>query len=227
MPYVGTGCRSLIDHVEAERQVALDVHAELGQFVSERVRRDREESPPHDPASAHPPWVESPTHREQRVMATTVPRETAALPQAPTASASIVTAGRDPLVVSLFAAGLLIRLLLVSSKGTTDMDSYIAWGRDVVDHDLAFAYHGIYFPLQYEIFAYVVRLSALLDLSEITTVKAVNLACDTGAFLVLTILLTRFRLPSRYACSSTGSRRTSWPSTGWATSMRRSGSSCC
>jgi hypothetical protein len=132
-------------------------------------------------------------------MAPAAPGVAGTLPRAPSAVASLAAAGRDRVLVSLFAVGLLIRLLLVSSKGTTDMDSYIAWGRDVVDHNLAFAYHGIYFPLQYEIFAYTVRLSALLDLSEITTVKLINLACDIVAFLVLTVLLNRFRLPSRYA----------------------------
>jgi hypothetical protein len=101
--------------------------------------------------------------------------------------------------VALFAIGLIIRLLLVSHKGTADMDSYIAWGQDVVENGLASAYHGIYFPVQYDVFAFAVHLSSRLDVSGVTAVKAINLACDTGSFLVLAVLLTRFALPYRYA----------------------------
>ena len=54
-------------------------------------------------------------------------------------------------------AGLAVRVAMLSFEGTADMSSYSAWGRDVAAHGLAAGYHGIYFPLQYEIFRVVVE----------------------------------------------------------------------
>jgi hypothetical protein len=106
---------------------------------------------------------------------------------------------RDYPFVGLVVAGFVLRFLLLQQKGTGDMDQYLAWGQDAVQQGLAFSYHGIYFPVQYLVFALAIRVSWWLNVSGVTAIKAINLAADTGTFLLLVVLLRRWRLPHRYA----------------------------
>jgi hypothetical protein len=107
----------------------------------------------------------------------------------------------DPRVVwgSAIALGLAVRIVLVPYKGTLDMDSYLAWGRDVATYGLAKAYHGIYFPLQYQLFRLAVGAASVLGISEIAALKIGNLVFDAGTFGLLVLLLRRLRLPAGYA----------------------------
>jgi hypothetical protein len=106
---------------------------------------------------------------------------------------------RDRWFVALFAVGFVIRFLLLQQKGTLDMDQYLAWGNDVVSQDLAFSYHGIYFPVQYLVFALAVKLSWWLDISGITAIKAINFSADIASFGLLVVLLRRWGLSHRWA----------------------------
>jgi hypothetical protein len=107
----------------------------------------------------------------------------------------------DPRAVwgSAIVLGLAVRIVLVPYKGTLDMDSYLAWGRDVATYGLAQAYHGIYFPLQYQVFRLAVGAASVLGISEIAALKIGNLAFDAGTFVLLIALLRRLRLPTAYA----------------------------
>lgn len=95
--------------------------------------------------------------------------------------------------------GLGLRVILLPYKGTHDMDVYLQWGHDVSDRGLADAYHGIYFPLQYQLFQFAVWLSGFLGVSEITSLKLVTLVFDSASFVLLALLLKRLRLPPAYA----------------------------
>jgi hypothetical protein len=95
--------------------------------------------------------------------------------------------------------GLGVRIAFVPYKGTADMDSYLAWGRDVATYGMAKAYHGIYFPLEYQLFRLAVGAASVLGISEVSALKIGNLAFDAGTFVLLVLLLRRLRLPPAYA----------------------------
>jgi len=92
-----------------------------------------------------------------------------------------------------FAVGLLLRLSMLSYRGTFDMDTNARWGRAVVHEGLAHAYAGNYFPLAYQVFGAVDWLASRLGVEAIPVYKAANLAFDVGTFWVLTALLTQSR----------------------------------
>jgi hypothetical protein len=95
--------------------------------------------------------------------------------------------------------GLAVRLAFLRTKGTADMDVYLQWGRDVGQYGLAAAYHGIYFPLQYEVFHVAVQLMQPLSIQGVTAIKGINLIFDLASFGVLVLLLGRLGLPRAYA----------------------------
>jgi hypothetical protein len=92
-----------------------------------------------------------------------------------------------------FAVGLLLRVLMLSYKGTFDMDTNAAWGRAVVREGLAHAYAGNYFPLAYQLFGAIEWLASRLGVGAIPVYKAANLAFDVGTFWVLVALLKQSR----------------------------------
>jgi hypothetical protein len=92
-----------------------------------------------------------------------------------------------------FAVGLLLRVLMLSYKGTYDMDTNAAWGRAVVRDGLAHAYAGGYFPLAYQVFGAVEWLASRLGVDAIPVYKAANLAFDVGTFWLLVALLRQSR----------------------------------
>jgi hypothetical protein len=95
--------------------------------------------------------------------------------------------------------GLAFRIALLPYRGTSDMATYLQWGHDVADHGLAAAYHGIYFPLQYEVFRWALSLAYALGITGVTAIKAINLVFDLASFGVLVLLLSRLGLPRGYA----------------------------
>jgi hypothetical protein len=88
-----------------------------------------------------------------------------------------------------FAVGLLLRVFMLSYRGTFDMDTNARWGRAVVREGLAHAYAGNYFPLAYQVFGAVDWLASRLGVDAIPVYKAANLAFDVGTFWVLTAML--------------------------------------
>lgn len=98
----------------------------------------------------------------------------------------------------LFLLGLALRLPFVSTMGTYDMNSYTAWGKAVHDVGLVKAFLGIYFPIQYQIFAASRTISDALGLGPLTGIKLVTLGFDIASLVVLAGLLRRWGLPMRY-----------------------------
>src|SRR5204863_4854692 len=92
-------------------------------------------------------------------------------------------------VVGGFLLGLLIRLALVASKGTADMDTYLAWGRRTLTLGLPKAYTGIYFPVSFQLFALVARVADVTGLSGVTAIKVSTIVFDAATFSILVLLL--------------------------------------
>ena len=99
----------------------------------------------------------------------------------------------------LFLVGLALRIYMISYPGGTDMLSYIAWGRDVRDIGLAHAYHGIYFPAQYQLFALCSGIAAGCHVPEYAVFKASNLVFDLGIVLLLRALIKQLGGNPAYA----------------------------
>ncbi len=100
---------------------------------------------------------------------------------------------RRVILLAGFAVGLLLRVFMLSYRGTFDMDTNARWGRAVVRDGLAHAYAGNYFPLAYQLFGAVEWLASRLGVDAVPVHKAANLAFDTGAFCVLVALLRQSR----------------------------------
>jgi hypothetical protein len=101
--------------------------------------------------------------------------------------------------VALFLLGLGIRVFSVPYMGTLDINTILSWGRGVNDVGLPHAYGGIYFPIEWQLSAVAVFASRHLDVSAVASRKAITLAFDLGAVVLLVLLLRAWRLDSRYA----------------------------
>lgn len=100
--------------------------------------------------------------------------------------------------------GLILSVLLkgffLSLDGNADMLQYRMWGDAVLDKGLADAYRGIYFPLQWQLFAICSWLARNFNFLHWTLpFKAMNLIFDIGCFWVLVLLLKRHKLNPLYA----------------------------
>jgi hypothetical protein len=98
-----------------------------------------------------------------------------------------------------FLGGLILKFFMLFYKGVFDMDAYYEWGRRTLETNLAKGYGSIYFPLQYQIFEFLVWIGRALGSGPILTFKASNLFFDIGTFFVLLLLLKRERLNPGYA----------------------------
>jgi hypothetical protein len=90
-----------------------------------------------------------------------------------------------------FLVGLVFRCAMLFHMGVFDMDAYVGWGRDALRADLPSTYHGIYFPLQYQIFEVCAWISGRLGTHFVPVFKAANLLFDIGCFALVVSLLTR------------------------------------
>jgi hypothetical protein len=91
----------------------------------------------------------------------------------------------------LFLVGLALRIYMITYPGGNDMFAYAVWGRDVRDIGLAHAYHGVYFPAQYQLFALCSAIGDACRLAdyEYAAFKASNLVFDLGIVLLLRALI--------------------------------------
>jgi hypothetical protein len=105
-----------------------------------------------------------------------------------------------PVLLALgILAGLALRWPMLFYMGVFDMDAYYAWGKAALEGGLPQAYHGIYFPFQYQLFelcAWAVQKSGW---QFFTVYKLPNLVCDIGSFCLLLLLLKRQRANPLYA----------------------------
>lgn len=95
--------------------------------------------------------------------------------------------------------GLLIRRSTFFYMGTFDMDAYYEWGKRALESGLPRSYHGIYFPLQYQLFEVCAWLVHKLGAEFFTVFKLSNLLFDIGSFCLLVFLLKRQRSNPAYA----------------------------
>ena len=102
-------------------------------------------------------------------------------------------------LVSGFLVGLLVRLGLSLDMGVFDMDEYYKWGEAALQQGMVRSYHGVYFPLQYQIFEGCVALATRFGLKFFVVFKLANLVFDIGAFFLVLSLLKRRRANPLYA----------------------------
>jgi hypothetical protein len=98
------------------------------------------------------------------------------------------------LIIAGFIAGIIIRLFMLSYKGTFDMDAYFSWGNNTLYLGLNKAYHGIYFPLQYQIFSLESLLVSHIKVDYWIIYKAFNLLFDIGIFVLLLNILSKLKV---------------------------------
>lgn len=98
-----------------------------------------------------------------------------------------------------FGAGLLVRYFLLFDKGVSDMDEYYRWGRDALAIGVPHSYHGIYFPLQYQLFEVCAAVVDRMGLAFFTVFKLANLVFDLLLFLLLLLFLVQRNASPLYA----------------------------
>jgi hypothetical protein len=87
--------------------------------------------------------------------------------------------------------GLVLKWFMLFHMGTFDMDSYFEWGRRALEVGLPRSYHGVYFPIQYQLFEACAWVVAKTGAQFFTIYKLPSLLCDLGTFWFLLLLLRR------------------------------------
>ena len=98
-----------------------------------------------------------------------------------------------------FLIGAIVRYRMLFYIGTDDMNAYHDWGQRALESSLAGTYHGIYFPLQYQLFELCAWIEARSGWAFVPVFKLSNLVFDTGSFFLLSVWLKRQRLSPAYA----------------------------
>jgi hypothetical protein len=100
---------------------------------------------------------------------------------------------RSTAILLTFGAliGLIVRYRMLFYIGTDDMNAYHDWGQRALASGLPSSYHGIYFPLQYQMFEFCAWIEARLGVAFVPVFKLSNLVFDAGSFCVLVLLLKR------------------------------------
>lgn len=93
----------------------------------------------------------------------------------------------------------IIKAYFIEIMGNNDMLSYHAWGDNVLKSGLADAYKGVYFPLQWTFFAFCSWIADTFNISWIIPLKSLNLLFDIAGFVVLVLLLKKYKLNPLYA----------------------------
>jgi hypothetical protein len=94
--------------------------------------------------------------------------------------------------------GLIVRLLTLSYNGTFDIATYHEWGLNTFKNGLAESYQGIYFPFQYQLFAFSSWLSVQLNIDYFIIFKSVNLIFDCGNLAILYLILRKLGISKFY-----------------------------
>ncbi|MDR2475376.1 MAG: hypothetical protein LBD45_05915 [Bacteroidales bacterium] len=93
-----------------------------------------------------------------------------------------------------FVGGVVIKLFMLSYEGIFDMDSYYAWGNKALEEGLYNAFHGIYFPFQYNIFQGLAWIVKTTNLNFTIVFKMSNLLFDVGSFFLLIKILSNLKI---------------------------------
>jgi hypothetical protein len=103
------------------------------------------------------------------------------------------------LLVTGFGLGLVLKAAMLGHAGMYDMLAYREWGEHALAEGVPQTYHGIYFPLQYQIFQLSAWLVRVTGADSVLIFKTSNLLFDTGTFFVLLGLLDRHGSSPLYA----------------------------
>ena len=95
------------------------------------------------------------------------------------------------LLVFGFLIGLIVRYRMLFYIGTDDMNAYHDWGQRALESGLPGTYHGIYFPLQYQLFELCAWIEARTGSAFVPIFKLSNLVFDVGSFCLLSLWLKR------------------------------------
>jgi len=98
-----------------------------------------------------------------------------------------------------FITGIFFRILLIFHNNTDDFKAIYEWGNDTLLKGLSQSFHGIYFPLQYQIFSLCSFIVNSLQIDYIFVFKAANLLFDVLNFIVIFYLLKYFKINVLYA----------------------------
>ena len=98
----------------------------------------------------------------------------------------------------LIILGLVVRLLTLSYNGTFDIATYHEWGLNTLKNGLNETYQGIYFPFQYQLFAFCSWLAVKLNIEYFIIFKSVNLIFDIGNLAVLYLILKKLGISKFY-----------------------------
>ena len=88
-----------------------------------------------------------------------------------------------------FIVGLLVRVLLLTHPAMHDILVYTDWGRDALTKGLAKGFHGIYFPIQYQIFELSLWVGQISGIDFQVVLRFIGLFFDIGNFILLTMIL--------------------------------------
>ena len=111
----------------------------------------------------------------------------------------MITAATRILLVVGFLAGLALKWPMLFYMGVYDMNEYYWWGNDALELGLPNAYPGIYYPLQMQLFEACSWAAVNFDSQVITLFKLPNLLFDVGSFVLLVLLLKRYKANPCYA----------------------------
>lgn len=97
---------------------------------------------------------------------------------------------RNRIIIILFILGLIARIVTIPTEGSSDIGQYVKWGKNTAIKGLSLSFDGVYFPIQYYIFAeaHIISTESLIPTDKI--IKIFNLIFEIG-LLGLLILLTR------------------------------------
>ncbi|MDD4902675.1 MAG: glycosyltransferase family 39 protein, partial [Patescibacteria group bacterium] len=98
-----------------------------------------------------------------------------------------------------FILGLAARLFLLRYPAMHDIDAYSTWGNNVLSAGLAHGFRGIYFPIQYQIFAFCSWLVEITGWDVSAVFKFISLFFDAGNFILLTLILKNLKCNKLFA----------------------------
>ena len=102
-------------------------------------------------------------------------------------------AGRSTTILLAFGflVGVIVRYRMLFYIGTDDMNAYHDWGQQALASGLPRTYHGIYFPLQYQVFEFCTWIEVRSGWDFIPIFKLSNFVFDAGLFCLLSLWLRR------------------------------------
>ena len=96
------------------------------------------------------------------------------------------------IVIALFAIGLLIRVALINTHGTSDFNDYIKWGKNTHEIGLSKAFEGGYFPIQYLSFGASYAIAQHYSISAEKVIRIFNTIFEIGILFLLIYILKKY-----------------------------------